>query len=88
MLMLLLELLHHIENISLEASQKVELLDSLHVTSPLFISFVSSAQGKTISMPRNVPDPWHGPFDEYVRCIEFIESQMDDLFATIESRHK
>lgn len=56
--------------------------------SSLMLTSRPLAQRKTISMPRNVPDPWHGPFDEYVRCLDFINSQMDDLFASIDSRHK
>jgi hypothetical protein len=34
-------------------------------------------------MPHNVPDPWHGPFPQYLECMHFMNSQMDELFAQI-----
>lgn len=35
-------------------------------------------------MPRNVPDPWHGPYQEYLQCLQFMNGQMDELFSTIQ----
>ena len=42
------------------------------------------ASKKCIAMPRDIPDPWHGPYELYYACITTMHSMMDDLFLRID----
>ena len=49
------------------------------------LKLFSEAAGKTFSLSRDIPDPWHQEFDVYRQCARLMKPLVEEALAKITS---